>query len=607
MAALANARAAGLLRSVDLGLAATLHSLDGRGQDTLGLLVALLSHATGEGNVCIALQDIADQCLQAEGSEEPLIRVPGLTVLLKVLQESPVVGRPGDRAPLVLEDGRLYLGRYWWYEQQVAEALLQRAASDIDKPRPEVGEAFRQLFPVAGTGGCDWQAVAAALALHRKLVVISGGPGTGKTHTVTAILALLLGQAGTAPLRIRLAAPTGKAAARLTESIRQARGGLAIDEALRDHIPDEAMTLHRLIGIRPGSAPVHHAGNLLPVDVMVVDEASMIDLPMMAKLLSALPAQARLILLGDKDQLASVEAGSVFADITGDFGDTRCSPAMMDSLQAFMGTPLLLVEGSDALADTVVLLRQSWRFGKDSGIGGLAARVNAGDAGAGLALLDSGDPDVVRHHLAAQDLPANLHARTRDWLDSLFAADDPGTALGILSRFRILCAVRRGPWGVEQVNRCIEALLRSRGIIAGRGDSYRGRPVMITRNDPALGLFNGDVGILWPAGKGGELRAWFMTADGSLRSLSPARLPAHETTWAMTVHKSQGSEFDRVLLVLPEQDSPVLTRELLYTGITRARTAVELWVSEQAFQRCVARQVRRVSGLQQKLHGSDDQ
>jgi exodeoxyribonuclease V alpha subunit len=558
----------------------------------------------------------------------------------------------------MLAGERLYLGRYWAFEQSVAariRGLARYWAGDLDRPLLAAG--LTRLFGPADPAAPDWQRIAAAIAVLKPLCVISGGPGTGKTHTVTAILALLLEQAraagGPAP-RIALAAPTGKAAARLTESIRRARERPEIDAALAAAIPDQGQTLHRLLGYRPGRArPRHHAGEPLHLELLVVDEASMVDLPLMARLLDALPAAARLILLGDRDQLASVQSGMVLGDLCGRGREPSYSDELRAALAA-VGCPLPATDGQGAaggiqlglfdppaaaapangstgLGDSIALLRRSWRFDPASGIGALAAAVNAGDARAARLVLESGRGDL--RHLVLDEaglrrfLAAELVPRFRDCL----AAGDPAAVLDAFNGFRVLCAVRDGPFGVDGINRVVEALLERDGVIRRDGRRhYPGRPLMITSNDYGLGLYNGDIGIVLAApcadspeastGVAGEapLRAWFETdrddrgdagqsdADGpSLRPIIPGRLPAAETVFAMTVHKSQGSEFGDVILVLPPYPSRALTRELVYTGITRARRRVTLITPVERLIDAASQPVERASGLYEALWGGD--
>lgn len=511
-----------------------------------------------------------------------------------------VVGKPGGRAPLILDQyGKLYLGRYWWFKQQVADALLARVRSPpppVDRARLRAG--LGRLFPT--TGGIDWQRVAAAVAVLRHLCLISGGPGTGKTRTVTAILALLAEQAESTPLRIALAAPTGKAAARLSESIRAAKAGLSVTEQTLDRIPEEAVTLHRLLGYHPGRAtPRHGADNPLHLEVLVVDEASMVDLPLMARLLAALPECARLILLGDKDQLASVEAGRVLGDLCGRGQIPSYSPGLCAEVAAVAGDRLTpaAAPGPD-LGDRILVLRESRRFGRDSGIGALARAVNRGDADAGLRILaDDRYPDVGLEAPRPRVLADLIEQRLVPVLRRVLTSPDPQTALLALGRVRLLCALRSGPQGVDRLNERLAQALEAVGLIRRDGEFYAGRPIMLTANDHALRRYNGDVGlVLADPGSGGALRVFLATAEG-VRRILPSRLPAHETVYAMTVHKSQGSEFDEVLLVLPETESRALTR-------TRKR--VRLLATEERLRAAIAHPLVRASGLYDALWTRSD-
>lgn len=511
------------------------------------LAAMFASRARANGNICVSLEEI--------GAEESVR--PG--ALRKKLKASAVVGAPGEFTPLILDaHDRLYLRRYWEYEQQLAQAIIARS-SDRSAASSEAAE--------------DLQEVAAAKAVASRFTVITGGPGTGKTRTVMRILELLLAQPGGESLRVLLAAPTGKAAARMTESVREVRENLA------------ATTIHRLLGYRPGSPSFrHNAENQLVADAVIIDEASMVDLALMAKLVAAVPLSARLILLGDRDQLASVEAGSVLADI--------CAAAESASI----GEPLYR---------SVVVLKHSYRFAESGGIRKVSSAVNAGDAGSALAALrDKADDEVGWEPLpSAAKLPSALRERVRAAFQPCLETDDPFQALSRLKEFRILCAVRHGPFGVVNLNAIAEEILAGTGLITPQRGWYAGRPLTITQNDYNLGLFNGDSGIiLADRESNGELRAFFLSAEGNLRRYLPSRLPQHETAFAMTVHKSQGSEFERLLVILPEKESPLLTRELLYTAITRARQRVEIWSSEAVLRATIASRVRRISGLRDALH-----
>lgn len=596
----------GSLRNVDYYLAQHLAAMDSRDGAIVPLASALVSETVGAGNVCLDLNAIAGQAVLGREDGTGGITVPSLDEMVAELGTSNVVGKPGIEAPLILDEGhRLYLGRYWRYEDEVAKSLLARAVPvDPDSiDREQLKQSLKRMFS-SDEGEIDWQKVAAAIAVLRRFAVISGGPGTGKTHTVTSILALLLEQSDGMPLRIAMTAPTGKAAARLTESIRLAKPHIQCSDEVRTLIPEEASTIHRLLGVRPGKAePRHHAGNPLRVDLLVVDEASMIDLPLIARLLAALPDHARLILLGDKDQLASVEAGSVFADITGPSAGDGYSTAFIEELQEITGQALEMVPGGGGFSECVALLRKSYRFTGDKGIGPLAKAINAGKVDDTIDLLQRVQEGVQYRSVPVSDIPAQLAPKLIDTYANAFAADTPREAIEQLNGFRVLCAVRGGEAGVEQVNRVVEGVLRGQGLIQTSGSYYKGRPIMVTRNDYSLALFNGDVGILWPDPEANnDLRAWFIMPDNTMKRVLPSRLPEHETAYAMTIHKSQGSEFNEVLMLLPDDVNEVLTRELLYTGITRAKSQVEVWGNEEVIRHTVEAKVKRITGLQDKLY-----
>jgi exodeoxyribonuclease V alpha subunit len=591
----------GLIRELDYHFARLVDELVSRGGENGGhgeapdgvlLAAALVSRQTGEGDVCLHLADWAGR---AVFEELPELSAPPLAEWRAMLEACPAVAGAAE-APLVLDGDALYLARYWAFETGLAAALRMRAGSwteGVDRKR--LAEGLRRLLG-EDAAAAD-QRRAAALAVLRRLAVISGGPGTGKTRTVTAILALLLEQGQ--DLRVALAAPTGKAAARLAESIQAAKRELPLDLIQQAAIPERTQTLHRLLGVVPGrSQPRRNAGNPLHVDLLVIDEASMVDLPLLARALDALPEHARLVLLGDRDQLASVEAGAVLADICGEAAEPRYSAELRKALRETADETQEQAAEASAMADSVVLLTHSYRFARDSGIGALAQAVNAGDADEALGVLEAGWPDLSL--LPPAPLEARLGERLDAVLGDTLAAFRPEQALACLKRLRILCALREGPFGVVEINAQIERHLRRRFGVDTRKPWYRGRPVMVQGNDYALGLFNGDIGIVWPDAAG-SLRVFFEAPEGSLRAVHPGRMPAHETVYAMTVHKSQGSEFDEVLLILPRQDARVLTRELLYTGITRARSSVELWADEPIVAAAVARRVRRASGLGGRL------
>ncbi|MBS4722486.1 exodeoxyribonuclease V subunit alpha [Aeromonas caviae] len=482
-------------------------------------------------------------------------------------------------------------------EWPAVETLLKsvQAASELERLDTLVPEALC----------CNGQKLAAATAAARPFAVISGGPGTGKTTTVAKLLAILVEtglQGGKAPA-IRLVAPTGKAAARLTESIGAALQALDLPPEWVEAIPTEAGTLHRLLGVIPGRSQFrHHRGNPLHLDLLVVDEASMVDLPMMARLLDALPRHARLILLGDKDQLASVEAGAVLGDICS-FIEQGISPAQADWLSRQTGYRLQGTSSGTSVRDSLCLLSKSWRFDQHSGIGQLARACNGGDAAAVEAVWGAGFGDIRLHPWAGEAYNALIAegvAGYGSYLKAARAGEDPAAVFKAFNGFQILCALRDGPFGVTGLNDRLELALAKAGLIQRDGDWYAGRPVMVVRNDHGVGLYNGDMGLCLPDDTG-RLKVWFEQPDGTLRALLPSRLPPHETVYAMTIHKSQGSEFAHTVLVLPDSPSPLLTRELVYTGITRAKVRLDLYGDRALLAQAVRKKTERYSGLAERL------
>lgn len=540
---------------------------------------------------------------------------------------------PGQ-CPFVLRGSRLYLRRYALDEQCIADFIASRRDADLQLRQSLDAAALRPwlelLFPGSGPG-IDWQQQACALAASSYFAVITGGPGTGKTTTVLKLLLLLLRQSAN-PLHILLAAPTGKAAARLTESLAQSRRSLA--EALPQladllpHLPVRAHTVHRLLSPKPDDSGFRfHAAHLLPADVVIVDEASMLDVTLFAALVRALPPQCRLILLGDKDQLASVEAGAVLAEICRQAEAGGYSAATAGWLEQLTGRALpqtYISQTPDDLDQHVVMLRKSHRFDASSGIGQLAARVNLGDVTAGaLFSAEPADTDLMVQLLGQEQLLPQVCQRLilllQPYLQLLQpqvdAANMDAQALQLhrqFSQLQLLCALRQGPAGVETVNQALELALAQRRLIDKQSGWYHGRPVIILQNDYSTGLMNGDIGICLAVEQDGsrQLRVAFLQQDNlqasAVRWFLPGRLPPLETAFALTVHKSQGSEFAHAILLLPPTDSPVLTRELIYTAITRARTHFSLYLSDwQVFQRAVQRQIVRQGGLRLETSVAD--
>ena len=604
----------GHLRTLDHALAQSLRRLDRDTPDAVLAAAALASLAVAKGHAGIRL-GAADALVEAE------IAWPDATAWTRQLEASRWVDTPDDatavadpHAPLVLEGGLLYLRRYREYERALALGL-QRIAT---QPVPEAGIEplallFARLFPQATHD--DRQARAAALALRHALLLVTGGPGTGKTTTTARLLVLLVAQAlhaGRASPRIALAAPTGRAAERMAESVRQAVQALAamgVDADLLAALPTSGTTLHRLLGTIPDSPRFRHDGdNPLPFDVVVVDEASMIDLPLMAKLVDAVASGTRLVLLGDPDQLPSVEAGDVLAAILGAVGEgDAMERGDVDVLRPLLGdgdkTSVLAQEGGEARFPGIrVHLQRGWRQSEALGLAPLAAAVREGDADAALAQLRAGTLSNVHFHEGLAD-PLELQ---RDELLAHFRAlghaATPADALAQSTRLRLLTAVREGPQGARTLNARIERLLAEGGG-AGRAPQghFQGQLLIVTENSYRHRLFNGDIGVCM-RDAAGTLVAWFPGDDaGHPRAFHPAALPAHESAFAMTVHKAQGSEFDTVWLLLPARGNRVLSRELVYTGITRARRALHVAGSEAVIREALARHAGRWSGLGWRL------
>lgn len=592
--------AEGLVNSADVAFADLLMTLASVPSDALWASAALASAAVQNGDVCIGLNELASA--SASDDLNPA-RVRA------ALQESGVVQAEElpVTLPLVLDSaGRLYLARYWQEERDLAEALQTRLFSSADQQTPPPPLALLDsLFPPQPQSSePDWQRVAAVVAAQQNVCVITGGPGTGKTRTVARLLAVLT-QQSTHTQRIALLAPTGKAAARLLESLRAEVIQLE-QQGIKLELPDTASTMHRALGYQPGRRGFrHNADNPLPFNVVLVDEASMVDLSMMYALVSALAPATRLIMLGDRDQLASVEAGNVLGDIVGHATPERYSDELRNVLTetcpGFEAVSTAAERGG--MADAVVQLKHSYRFDAQSGIGHFARAVNAGDADTACDIgRDAGFPDLVFINPEQASLQSHLAEQALFATAAVLKEETVQDALRALQEYRVLCALHQGPRGVEQINQFIESRLVRQGSMQPNQLWYRGRPVLITRNDPGTGLYNGDTGLIWPDNHG-HMMAWFADSEGGVRAVAPGRLPAHQTCYAMTVHKTQGSEFSNVLLILPEVPHQLLSRDLLYTGITRAKRSVVIYGGEDAIRvGCETKRVRG-SGLLQRLWG----
>ncbi|MDH6197975.1 exodeoxyribonuclease V alpha subunit [Mycobacterium frederiksbergense] len=540
-----------ILESADVHVAQRLSALAGETDPSVELALALAVRALRGGSVCVDLRSVAEQ------AQLPQLPWPEVDGWLAAVAASPLLGTP---PVLRLFGDLLYLDRYWLEEQQVCDDVLALVGAKPDGSVPDVA----RLFPP----GFEEQRAAAKVALSQGLTVLTGGPGTGKTTTVARLLALLAEQAalaGRPSLRIALAAPTGKAAARLQEAVQLEVDRLELVDRRR-LAGLQATTLHRLLGSRPDTSSRfrHHRANRLPHDVIVVDETSMVSLTMMARLLEAVRPQTRLLLVGDPDQLASVEAGAVLADLVDGLGSRG-----------------------------VAALRTSHRFGES--IGALASAIRVGDAATAMTVLAAGGEHVEWVRSESVERMREVLVPHALALRQAAILGDARAALATLDEHRLLCAHRRGPSGVAQWNRQVQ-----RWLAEATGDPmwapwYVGRPILVTANDYGLKLYNGDTGVTIATPDG--IRA----VVGGSGSFAPGRLTEVETMHAMTIHKSQGSQADEVTVLLPPEDSRLLTRELFYTAVTRAKTRVRVVGSEAEVRAAIARQAVRATGLRRRL------
>lgn len=679
---------AGWLRLLDLQFARFLHDEEPGVSGLLLLAAALTSHQLGRGHACLDLAATLngpervlnlppDQAVSRgrssaqanieQGPEDAETPLPAelLGRIAQIDWEAsfhPDIVSDGSRpTPLIYDNGRLYLSRYWRYEQRVAAGIAARLRAVDSSEGPsatQVAALLDTLFgPVDPAAPVDWQRIACALAARQRFSIITGGPGTGKTTTVVRLLALLQAlhfqsrpdaeadpHAWRAwqPLRIRLAAPTGKAAARLNESIGAKIGELPLEhlggEALARAIPEQVVTLHRLLGGRPHVRKrTYHADNPLPLDVLVIDEASMVSLSDMADVIAALRPESRLILIGDKDQLSSVEAGAVLGELCRRASDGHYLPATAEWLSKATGIKVpasIMDEEGLRLDQAVAMLRRSYRFGGNSGIGRLSLAVNNGDVEQVQAQLASPLPDIAYLRVQQSDdkaisrlLVEGSSGRDADGASPVAPREGYGHYLKLVAQvppvldlkayddwavkvlrahraFQVLCVLRNGPWGVTGLNKSIAQLLHSKGLISASSGWYAGRPVMVTRNNQALRLSNGDIGVVLPypieSADATALRVAFPDGEGTgVRWFAPNRLDEIDTVYALTVHKSQGSEFRHVALVLPDAPNPVLTRELVYTGITRASECFTLVNpgGQELLRQAVSQRVHRSGGL----------
>ncbi|WP_042143901.1 MULTISPECIES: exodeoxyribonuclease V subunit alpha [unclassified Pseudoalteromonas] len=586
-------------------------------------LILLLSIANSRQHTCLDLNTVnwtnpfglknrlisdEQQPLSAIESES-LTPFNDLNTLALTIQNHMSVG---DNKPLRLIGDKLYFARYDEYETILANRLLALTEKKINLDNDKLQTLLDTFFP-SQNAKVDWQKVACSVALQSAFCIITGGPGTGKTTTVTKLLAVLQSLYQSAPLTIKLVAPTGKAAARLTESISGAKNKITdISDELKALIPEKAQTIHRLLGVIPQSNKFrHHKDNLLHLDLLIVDEASMVDLALMVKLIEALPKHARLILLGDKDQLTSVDTGNILSDLCQDL-TLGVTPNYSQSrlLSLGLGDQQPNSQGRFALTDSLAFLQKSHRFNENSGVGQLAKAVNENNPNL-LAQIDYQKnqglfDDITFYEPQYRQAMINRAADAySEYLTLIKNGASVGQVHHAFAQYQLLAAVRKGPYGVNELNNKIEQTLSKRCLInitMSQSRHYVGLPIMISQNDYQLGLFNGDIGILMLDDKH-VLKAMFISDDGQIRDFFPARLPAHEKVYVMTIHKSQGSEFAHTALVLPplQDASAGINRQLVYTGITRAKNKLDMIVQRPMLLDAMKKTVSRSSGLYQRL------
>ncbi|MFM1961310.1 MAG: hypothetical protein RLZZ172_155 [Bacteroidota bacterium] len=565
----------------------------------------LLSKKLQEGHICVPVDSVLTEDLPFEKRWLP-----------EPAEQPDMVGTPGGEPKPFIRDGNLiYFQRYHHYESQIISHVVARAASS-QRLLPERMAALEKhhtlitdlvaTYPLDGLlpeEQTDWQLVACLRSLLSDFSIITGGPGTGKTTTLAKLLRILY--AINPDTSVALAAPTGKASMRMHESLQNSATAFPEMQPVFDKL--KPSTLHSLLGYRPNTIHFkYNRSNTLPFSWVVVDEASMIDVPMFAKLLDALHPETRIILLGDKDQLASVEAGSLLGDLCSVIPNLNgMESARREWINSFLPAQQRQIRATGDATDTpwlsnhILQLKLSHRFKKRGAIGNLAGIIIRGETAALAEVLADSESTEMQFDTAYNQ--SALEACCKGYADYILETDIK-KALEKLNNLRVLVAVREGERGLYAVNRQIERFLRQEQLLKPDREFYPNRPVMVTRNNYELNLFNGDVGILRPDAHG-NLRAWFTDSNGELRSILPAYLSDAETVFAMTIHKSQGSEFDKVMVILPEgTDNLLLTRELLYTAVTRAKKSVTIQATEETLLHTVSRSVKRISGITQRIN-----
>lgn len=607
----------GAIRPIDFAFAEFIEQHEQIKDPLVTVLAAYLSSRLGEQNSCIDLQQLG----QPYATDYMFPKLGDILFLLIRASTVHSVGCDvsGDigcdiSLPIVLDNNKLYLQRYWQYEVALTKQIIQGCSQFNMIDAQDIKDDLTTLFPENNSAEIDWQKIAVGIAMRNKLTFITGGPGTGKTTTVTRLLALMQHTAlkKGKPLHIQLVAPTGKAAARLVDSIGQAK--LQLPQGFENEIPSGCSTIHRLLGTLPNS-PFFKANQHTPLhlDVLVIDEASMIDLPLMTKLFNALPEKCQLIMLGDKDQLASVEAGSVLSDICASSQDKQDIPQYSDELRDYIaqlsGYQLPQHDGllKSKVENNLIVLQKSHRFTTQSGVGQLAQSINTGNVQRCISLLlDENYPDVAwRKETEVSELVAKLMPNYIQYFKAI-SKGDIIEAFELLAKHQVLCAQRSGTRGVDELNLAIEKELNKQNLIDSSREFYPGRAIIISQNDHRLKIFNGDLGIVMEDPNNPALtKVWLMAENDQVRGILPNRLPAHENVYAITIHKSQGSEYQEVHLCLPPQQGGAsfrgLSRELLYTGLTRAKKQFTLYSEQNVIEHAISHQCHRSSGLTDRL------
>ena len=576
-----------LISDLEVEFARTLLRISPDLSPTVIVVAVICSFHQTNGNVCVFL----DRVHQDKRITDLMSLIPSQNTQLGVLQDelraSSVVGSPGEFKPLILEENRLYIQRYWKYENELVTWIKERASRESSKLTKEVVETVQEQFRSNQTEETDWQKVAVYLSILKDFLIISGGPGTGKTFTVRKIIETIQ-SAESNQVRIALAAPTGKAAQRLSESFQ--------DGASSDL---EAYTIHKLLGARMDGSFAYDKNRKLPYDVVIVDEASMLDIRMWIQLIRALSDHTKLIVLGDKDQLSSVEAGAVLGDIC-DGAENVFSNSLAESLTQ-CGVQVNAKENANgSLNDCIVLLTKSYRFGADSGLKLLSEAINTENPTLAFEILSN--PEIKDVQWIEPDkgtVPSIIKSHCVD-VFAKNSALNPIQQFEAYSNSQILCAIRKSDFGVERVNREAEEAIKTKAGISRSREWFNGRFVLFTKNDAFLKVQNGETGVFFTQM---DSEGKVMVEGNVERQISVSRVQEYQPAYAITVHKSQGSEYENVVLLLPNEHNPIITKELLYTAVTRARQNLLVVGNKALIEQAIMQRISRNSGLATKLWG----